>query len=255
MFLFLLFLHFHSCSSFFPVPLFHLLYSLLSLFSLSLGDDTKWPSKVDVSLNPNTINQSNEGFKSIGHSVKVKNYKIYFQDCIPGSHLGVPTGTIKIFFTNKLPLYFLPSFESIGHPFRRRVQNVFSKWEWSWPSQISNQNKLRYSYLHIATILQTKFWVKWPLGLKYSTKKILKMAVLVAILAFWSDHFYLFLIYKLPRYFVPSFASSGIWVQGKKFKIAFQDGSHLGFQIGTTLATFHLSVSSQLVFQFNLSSK
>ena len=55
MFLFLLFLHFHSCSSFFPVPLFHLLYSLLSLFSLSLGDDTKWPSRVDVSLNPNTI--------------------------------------------------------------------------------------------------------------------------------------------------------------------------------------------------------
>ena len=41
MFLFLLFLHFHSCSSFFPVPLFHL-----------------WPSRVDVSLNPNTINQS-----------------------------------------------------------------------------------------------------------------------------------------------------------------------------------------------------
>ena len=32
------------------------LLSLLSLFSLSLGDDTKWPSRVDVSLNPNTIN-------------------------------------------------------------------------------------------------------------------------------------------------------------------------------------------------------
>ena len=30
MFLFLLFLHFHSCSSFFPAPLFHLLYSLFS---------------------------------------------------------------------------------------------------------------------------------------------------------------------------------------------------------------------------------
>ena len=39
MFLFLLFLHFQSCSSFFSVPLF--LLSLLSLFSLSLGDDTK----------------------------------------------------------------------------------------------------------------------------------------------------------------------------------------------------------------------
>ena len=32
----------------------HLL-SLLSLFSLCLGDDTKWPTRPDVSLNPNTI--------------------------------------------------------------------------------------------------------------------------------------------------------------------------------------------------------
>ena len=32
--------------------------SLLTLFSLSQGDDTKWPTKVDVSLNPNTINQN-----------------------------------------------------------------------------------------------------------------------------------------------------------------------------------------------------
>ena len=35
----------------FPLP------SRLSLFSLSLGDDTKWPSRADVSLNPNTTNQ------------------------------------------------------------------------------------------------------------------------------------------------------------------------------------------------------
>ena len=32
MFLFLLFLHFHSCSAFFPVPLFHLFYYLFYLF-------------------------------------------------------------------------------------------------------------------------------------------------------------------------------------------------------------------------------
>ena len=51
-FLFLLFLHFHSYSSFFPVPLSHLLYYLFSL-----GDNTKWPTRVNVSLNPNTINQ------------------------------------------------------------------------------------------------------------------------------------------------------------------------------------------------------
>ena len=42
MFLFLLFLHFHSCSSFFPVSLFRLFcYHFCLFISLSLGDDTK----------------------------------------------------------------------------------------------------------------------------------------------------------------------------------------------------------------------
>ena len=53
MFLFLLFLHCHLFSF---LPCSSLLSSLLSLFSLSLGDDTKWTTRVDVSLNPNTIN-------------------------------------------------------------------------------------------------------------------------------------------------------------------------------------------------------
>ena len=49
---------------FLPCPsLSSLLLSLLSLFSLSLGDDTKWPTRVDVSLNPNTINQFNDKLK------------------------------------------------------------------------------------------------------------------------------------------------------------------------------------------------
>ena len=38
MFLFLLFLHFCSCSSFFPVPLFHRRYYLFYLFSLFLRE-------------------------------------------------------------------------------------------------------------------------------------------------------------------------------------------------------------------------
>ena len=41
MFLFLLFLHFHSCSSFFPVPLFHLHYCLFYLFSPFLWETTQ----------------------------------------------------------------------------------------------------------------------------------------------------------------------------------------------------------------------
>ena len=58
MFLFLLFLHFHSCPSFLPVPLFHLLYYLFCLLSPFLWETTKWPTMVDVSLNPNSVNQS-----------------------------------------------------------------------------------------------------------------------------------------------------------------------------------------------------
>ena len=41
MFLFLLFLHFHSCSSFFPDPLFHLLYYLFFIFSPFLWETTQ----------------------------------------------------------------------------------------------------------------------------------------------------------------------------------------------------------------------
>ena len=41
MYLFRLFLHFHSCSSFFTVPLFHLFYYLFDLFSPFLWETTQ----------------------------------------------------------------------------------------------------------------------------------------------------------------------------------------------------------------------
>ena len=44
-------------SSLSPLSLSSSLLSLLSLFSLSQGDDTKLPTKVDVSFNPNTLRQ------------------------------------------------------------------------------------------------------------------------------------------------------------------------------------------------------
>ena len=45
MFLFLLFLHFHSCSTFFPVLLFHLFYCLFYFFSPFLWETTQKDSK------------------------------------------------------------------------------------------------------------------------------------------------------------------------------------------------------------------
>ena len=62
------------------------------------------------------------------------------------------------------------------------------------------------------------------------------------ILAF-SD---LFLIYKSPQWFLPSFKSIGLSVLEKKQKIDFQDGrhgGHLGFPIRTISAIFDLSVT------------
>ena len=59
LFLFLLFLHFHSCSSFFPVPLFHLFYYLFFSFlhfSRRRHNMAHNGSRV-VSLNANTINK------------------------------------------------------------------------------------------------------------------------------------------------------------------------------------------------------
>ena len=51
-----LFLHFHSCSSFFPVPLFHLLYYLFCLFSLFLWETIQNdPQGLTLSLNPTTV--------------------------------------------------------------------------------------------------------------------------------------------------------------------------------------------------------
>ena len=59
-FFLLLFLH-SFLFLFLPCPsLSSPVLSLLSFFSLSLGDDTKWPTRVDVSLNPNSINSLSE---------------------------------------------------------------------------------------------------------------------------------------------------------------------------------------------------
>ena len=56
MFLFLLFLFTSFLFLFVPCP--SLLSPLLSLLFLYLGDDTKWPTRVDVLLNPNKINST-----------------------------------------------------------------------------------------------------------------------------------------------------------------------------------------------------
>ena len=66
---FLPFLHFHSFPSFFSSFLSSPVVLFLSLFLLSLRYNTKWRTKVETALNPNTINQSNKHTKVMGMSV------------------------------------------------------------------------------------------------------------------------------------------------------------------------------------------
>ena len=68
--------------------------------------------------------------------------------------------------------------------------------------------------------------------------------MMAAILDLRSEQFKLLWLYKMPRYFLPSFKSTGL--SAPKFKIDFQDGchgSHLGFRIGTILTIFDLQVA------------
>ena len=78
------------------------------------------------------------------------------------------------------------------------------------------------------------------------------MATMAAIRDFLSERFELFLIYKSPRCFLPSFESTGLSVQEKKRKIDFQDDRHLGFPIGTILALSDLQFIPMLSTNFRV---
>ena len=78
-------------------------------------------------------------------------------------------------------------------------------------------------------MLPTKFQVSWLLGLGKKVKNLgFPIRMILAI-------------FDLPRCFLPSLEPIGLSVQQKR-KIDFQDGGHLGFSIGTILATFGLQV-------------
>ena len=134
------------------------------------------------------------------------------------------------------------------------AQNRFSRWPPWQPSWISHLNDFSYIDLQEAPTLPTQFRVHWLIR---SAKWIFKIATMVAILEFWSEQFLLFLICKLPRYFLLSFKSTDLSVREKMSNIDFQDGSHLGFPIRMIFAFIwsasypdtSYKVLSQLTFQ------
>ena len=124
------------------------------------------------------------------------------------------------------------------------VKNRFSRSRPWWPSWILDLNDFSYflSTSHPDASYQVSSQLALPLR-RRSRRQIFKMATTVAILDFRLELFELFLIYKSPQCFLPSFKSIGFLFQAKNRKIDFQDsshGSHLGFPTGTILAVFDL---------------
>ena len=84
-----------------------------------------------------------------------------------------------------------------------------------------------------------------------SSKQIFKMATIAAIWDFLSQRYELFLRYKSPQCFLPSFESTGLSVQKKKGKIDLQEGRQLGFPIGKILAFFISTSHPDASYQFS----
>ena len=116
-------------------------------------------------------------------------------------------------------------------PTKFQVNWPFGSGEVQYIQDCSHSNHLWFA---IRTILafflpkscldtSTKFRVNWHFGSGKEAEKIFKM---VASLESWLEPFQLFLIYKLPWYFLQSLESTGLSVQEKKCKINFQDGGH-----------------------------
>ena len=76
--------------------------------------------------------------------------------------------------------------------------------------------------LEVTQIFPTKFRVNWHFGSgEEAQSSFFQMAAMAAIINYQSERFLLFLIYKSPQYFSPSFESTGLSVQEKKLKIDF----------------------------------
>ena len=109
--------------------------------------------------------------------------------------------------------------------------------------------------LQVTPMLPTKFQVNWPLDSEEEAKnRISRWPPQWLSWILDRNDFYLFLIYKTPRCFLPCFESIGRLFQ-KKQKVDFQDGrhgSHLGFPIGTITAIFDLQATQMLPTKFQV---
>ena len=101
-------------------------------------------------------------------------------------------------------------------------------------------------------MLPTKFGVNWLLGLGVEAKN--RFSRWSPWRPSWNSdrHDFSYFWSTSPWCFLASLESIGLSVQEKKQKIDFQDGGHLGFLIGTIVATFDLQVTLMLPSKFGV---
>ena len=161
-----------------------------------------------------------------------------------------------LFLIYKSPKCFLPSFESTGLSVQEKQKNRFSRWLPWRPSWFYDLHDFSYFWSTSHPNASHQVWSQLAFGFRSkSEKQIFKMAAMAAILDFRSTRFQLFLIYKSSWCFLACLESIGLSVQEEKQKIDFQDGchgGHLGFPIGTILATFDLQVTLMLPSKFGV---
>ena len=131
----------------------------------------------------------------------------------------------------KSPWWFLPSFKSIGLSVQEG-ENRFSRWSPSW---ISDCNNLSYSFiLPVPSMLPTHVRANWPFYSEVRNRFSRWPPWPLPWISDWKDFIYLFIylfiIFKSPLCFLPSFKPIGLSVQEKKGKTDFQDVAILYFQ-------------------------
>ena len=152
----------------------------------------------------------------------------------------------------------LPTKFQVNWPFgsRKEVQNRFSSrkpWLPSWILDLNDFSSF-WSTVQVAPIFPSKFGVSWPFGSREVQNRFSRWRTwwpswildLNDLSYFWSTS------HPIASYQVKSI---GLLVQEKKQKTDFQDGghgSHLGFLIGTILATFDLQVTLMLPTKFQV---
>ena len=109
------------------------LLSLLSLFSLSLGDDAKWPTRVEVSLNPNTTINHVEPFVE-------GRLRVYSYSHAPLTKMAaIPIYAKKVFFSRLRKLW---SWVLAGDIKDRRCTHLVDLW--------SSCSKVRFAYQYFS---------------------------------------------------------------------------------------------------------